>query len=262
MNTAEKIKGFIKEEYKSAFLSDRLKVFEYDHRKLSEDYPAGKKAYFKNELFLLKKEYINPSKYAYYTVNWIRCDCFEFDYLEGFQHLMDNCKKTFVRMFEFSVSGFKPSDYKEGTTIEFFYNNRLNYIEAIIKEFYTCASKIRSLEKMMNEEEVKVNASTLWDFFIDRSNGIRIKNILIANQRWDGDGTYFKPKIKGTKYEPASLYKALDNEKYLVKINSDVEIIEILKRTFHKYSCDDKTFRKGKNDTQTVDYYRAICKRI
>jgi hypothetical protein len=259
METLESIKTFIKEEYKLAYHTDALKVFEFDHRKLSEAYPDGKEAYFALQLYKLKEEYLG-TKYEYYTRNWIRCDCFDFAYLEGFQHLIDHCKKTFDRMVELDEDLAIKVPYKEGTPTNFSYDITLKYIRAIIKEFYTCASKIHSLQKMLSEETPKVEGANLWDLFKDRSRAEKVKNKLIADLRWDGPGTFFKPVSKGAKArEPVALVAALVRLKFLNSLPSE-EMRIVLGRTFKGFECGEKSYREALKHDSDIDYYYNLCK--
>lgn len=262
MENGDKIKQIIKDEYHAAFSEGALKTFEYDHRKLAENYPEGSKAYFNLQLYKLKEEYLS-SKYGYYLRNWIRCDCFDFAYLEGFEHLLNHCRKTFVNLLEGDAGDFAKGRFESDVKIDWLYDHNWKYIRAIVKEFYTGASKVCSITNMMVEDPQEERGLTLWDLFIDKSVAEKVKQKLIVDGRirMEKGVSIFVPSKSNSRYEPESLRQALS---FLQLIDTKIEltqpeIVKMFKNTFHGFSCTARTLTsEGMSDK--VNYYMTICK--
>lgn len=154
MNTTERIKEIIKSEYNAAFNNaNALDGFKFNHNLKASFYPGGKVAYFGMELYELKKDALNPAKYDYYTRNWVQNDCFDFAYKEGFIHLIEHCRKVFVRWLDSKARDFGEGRYKDEVNMDWIFKSTFDYVNSIVKTFYTFASQVYALEDLLKEAE-------------------------------------------------------------------------------------------------------------
>jgi hypothetical protein len=154
MATTERIKEIIKTEYKATFHdANVLRAFKFNHNLKASLYPGGKVSYYDGELYQLKKEVLDSTEYDYYTRNWVQSDCFDFAYKEGFSHLIERCRKVYVFMLESYAYDLVKGWVKAGDGLEWVIERPFDYINSIVKEFYTFASKVYALEELLKEAE-------------------------------------------------------------------------------------------------------------